>query len=176
MSRHESKGRNLVLRALSGFIEQLEKHLLVHILHSRCTFRGTVSRRLQWEPCSSRHPRSSPGLQFEHPSRLSPEVVLHVEHFQQRLCFGVACIIMLPGPCGQTGRSISNSRFPVNASTVRLFSFVSGSRATMVKRMRCHRFPHIRSTSQRCLRSGSQSVDDRNRSPPSSTGSPVASW
>ena len=34
-----------------------------------CTFRGTVSRRPQWEPCSRRHPRSSPGPQVEHRTR-----------------------------------------------------------------------------------------------------------
>ena len=31
--------------------------------------RGTVFRRSQWEPCSRRHPRSSPGLQVEHRTR-----------------------------------------------------------------------------------------------------------
>ena len=76
-----------------------------------------------------------------YPSRLSRDVVLHVEHSHERLCCGVACIIMLPCPCGQKGRSISTGRFPVDASSVRLFSFVSGSRATVVKGMRCHRFP-----------------------------------
>ena len=87
----------------------------------------------------------------------------------------MACIITLRCPCARKGRSISTGHFPVDASTVRLFSFVSGSRATIVRRVRCNRFPHIRSTSQRCLHSGSQSVDGRNRSAPSSTGSPVAS-
>ena len=45
---------------------------------------------------------------------------LHVEHSQWRLCCGVACIIALPCPCGQKGRSISTGRFLVDASTVRI--------------------------------------------------------
>ena len=69
LSRHESKGRNLALRALSGFIHQLETGLLVHafqlaapaLLEARCL--------VKWEPCSRRHPRSPPGLQVEHRTR-----------------------------------------------------------------------------------------------------------
>ena len=75
----------------------------------------------------SKFPRST--SRTSHPSRQSPEEVLHVEHSQLRLCCGVACIIMLPCPCGQRKRSIPTGRFPVDASTVRMFSFVSGSRA-----------------------------------------------
>ena len=88
VSRHKSKGRNLALKALSGFINQPEPFSCPAFLN--------VSRR---------HPRSSPGPQVEHRTRpsLSPEVVLHIEHSQWRLCCGVACIIMLPCPCGQKG-------------------------------------------------------------------------
>ena len=50
---------------------------------------------------------------------------------------------MLPCPCGQKGPSISTGRFPVDASTVRLLRVVFESRATMVRGMRCHRFPQI---------------------------------
>ena len=55
---------------LSGFINQLGQRPSI----APCTFTGSVSRRLQWKPCSRRHPRNSPGLQVEtsHPSRLSP--------------------------------------------------------------------------------------------------------
>ena len=85
----------------------------------------------------------------------------------------MACNILLPCPCGQKGRSILTGRFPVDASTVRLFSFISGFRATMVPGMRCH-VSHtsriVRSTSQRCLLSEQHSVDGRSRSAPSSTG------
>ena len=43
------------------------KQLLAKVPFScSCTFRGTVSRLPQWEPCSRRHPRNSP-LQVEHP-------------------------------------------------------------------------------------------------------------
>ena len=69
----------VVLRPLSGFISR--RHTSWSTPFScPCTFRGTVSRRPQWEPCSRRHPRSSPGLQVEHRTRLSPEIVQRVEN------------------------------------------------------------------------------------------------
>ena len=68
LSRHKSKGCNLVLHPLSGLISQKEIHLPVHV-SCTCTFRGTVSRRPHWEPCSRRHHRSSPSLQVEHRTR-----------------------------------------------------------------------------------------------------------
>ena len=74
LSRHESKVRTLVLRALSGFINQPETDLMVHALqlplHSPM---GTM-----FASAPSKVPRST--SRTSHPSRLSPEVVLHVEH------------------------------------------------------------------------------------------------
>ena len=175
LPRHESKGRDLVLRALSGFISQLKTDLLVHALQLPLHFwrHGVSSSPMGTMFASAPSKFTQSTSRTSHPSMLSPEVVLHVEHYQLRLCCGVACIIMLPCPCGQKGRSISTSRFPVDASTVRLFSFVSGSRATMVRGMRCHRFPHISHRSEYIAAlpppSGSQSVDGRSRSAPSST-------
>ena len=144
LSRHDSKGRNLVLRALSGFIDQLEVHLLVHDLQLPLHVQGhgvsSSPTGTMFASAPSKLLRST--SRTTHPSRLSPEVVLHVEHSQWRLCCGVTCVIMFSCPCGQNGRSISTGRFPVDASTVRLFSVVSGSRATMV-RGRCHRCPLV---------------------------------
>ena len=55
---------------LSGRSHQsLEAGLLVHAFQLPCTFRSTGSRPLQWEPCSRRHPRSSPGPVREHRTR-----------------------------------------------------------------------------------------------------------
>ena len=69
---YESKGRKLVLRPLSGFINQLEAGVLVHALELLLHLWGTVSRRSQWKPCSRRHPRNSPwsASRTSHASRL----------------------------------------------------------------------------------------------------------
>ena len=102
-----------------------------------------------------------------HPSRVSPEVVVHLDLSQWRLCCGVACIIMLPCWSGQKGRSISTGRFPVDESALCDCSASSSSpvppwskkcAATDSRRSRI-----VRSFSPRCLPSGSHSVGGRSR-------------
>ena len=81
LSRRESKGRNLVLRPLAGFICQLEVHLLVHTLSLPLHVQrhGVSSSSMGTTfAAPSKFPRST--SRTSHPSRLSPEVVLHVEH------------------------------------------------------------------------------------------------
>ena len=82
MFRHDSKGCNLVLRALPGFIDQLEIHLVVHILELPLHVQrhdvssspmGTMFASAPSKLTQSRSRTS-------HPSKLSPEVVLHVKH------------------------------------------------------------------------------------------------
>ena len=84
MSRHDSKGRNLVLKALSRFIGQLEIHLLVHLpqLPLHVQRHGVSSSPMGTMFASAPSKLSRSTSRTSHPSRLSPEVVLHVEHSQ----------------------------------------------------------------------------------------------
>ena len=126
MSRHESKGCNPLLRALPSFINQPEAGhpVLVFQLFLHIQRDGVSSSPMGTMFASTPSKLSQSTKRTSHPSRLSPEVVVHVGHSQSRLCCGVACIIMLPCPCGQNERSISTGRFPVDESTVRLFIVV----------------------------------------------------
>ena len=84
MSRHDAKCRNLVLKALSGFIGQLEIHLLVHLpqLPLHVQRHGVSSSPMRTMFASAPSKLSQSTSRTSHPSRLSPEVVLHVEHSQ----------------------------------------------------------------------------------------------
>ena len=177
MSGHESKGHNLVLRALSGFIDQLETSLLVHILQlpSHVQRHGVSSSPMgnMFASAPSKLPRSTSRTSY--PSRLGGEVVMHVEPSQWRLCCGVACIIMLPCPCGQRGVRSRPVAFLwtqalCDCSASSLDPVLPWSGECAATDSRTSRI--VRSTSQRCLPSGSQSVDDRSRPAPSSTGFP----
>ena len=140
VSRHESMGRNLVFRPLSGFINQLETKLLVHALQLPLHLeRHGVSLSpmgTMFASAPSKLPRST--CRTSHQSGLSPEMY---------------CTSSIPGrgsaaawpasPCSRVCMDTRGVRSRPVASTVRLFSFEFGSRATVVRGMRCHRFPHI---------------------------------
>ena len=86
LSRHKSKGRNLVLRALSCFLNQLEADLLVHAFHLPLHVQkhGVSSSPMgtMFASAPAKLPQST--SRTSHPSRLNPVVVLHVEHSQKR--------------------------------------------------------------------------------------------
>ena len=103
VSRHESKDWNPLLGALHSVLDQLEASLLVHensAVPALSKARGLVlpNQKKMIASTPSKLPRSK---RTSHPSRLSPYVVVHLDLSQWRLCCGVACIIMLPCPCGQ---------------------------------------------------------------------------
>ena len=76
LSRHKSKGRNMVLRPLSGFINQLEAGLLVHALHLPLHLQrlGVSSSPMEtmFASAPSKLPQSA--SRTSHPTRLSPQV------------------------------------------------------------------------------------------------------
>ena len=84
LSRHESKDRNLVYRPLSGFINQIEASLLVHALQLPLHLQrhGVSSSPMETMFASAPSKLSRSASQKPHPSRLSPSVVLLVEHSQ----------------------------------------------------------------------------------------------
>ena len=74
LSRHKSKGRNLVLWPLSGFIYQLETGLLVHALQLPLHVQrlGVSSSSMETMLASAPSKLSRPASRTSHPSRLSP--------------------------------------------------------------------------------------------------------